>query len=402
MKPNKHKNQAVVQGKKPRVKLTAAEKSELFAEAVVTIIIMLLLNMSVIILYHLAILQDQSLVDGIYFLKQTMTIGPGYHLWSWERVGIVIMGIADVIVVYWRLVRRYHQMQLRHIISELHYIANGHFDHRISFSVNTDMQKVIDSINSLVDSTVAAINEEKAIEQSKDELITNVSHDIRTPLTSIIGYLGLLKNGAVTNHDDVIKYINIAYNKAEQMKSLANDLFEYTTLKSTKTKLNVTPINIAGMMEQVAAGFELEAEKKGIVFNIKARPKDLIVNADVEKLVRVYNNLISNALKYATGATEINLVANLINKKQVELRVENNGEPIPRDKLRKIFDRFYRVESSRNTKTGGTGLGLSIVQGVVELHGGTIRCESNEKLTSFIILLPRTPKLNGAASQRVV
>lgn len=402
MKPNKHKNQAVVQGKKPRVKLTAAEKSELFAEAVVTIIIMLLLNMSVIILYHLAILQDQSLVDGIYFLKQTMTIGPGYHLWSWERVGIVIMGIADAIVVYWRLVRRYHQMQLRHIISELHYIANGHFDHRISFSVNTDMQKVIDSINSLVDSTVAAINEEKAIEQSKDELITNVSHDIRTPLTSIIGYLGLLKNGAVTNRDDVIKYINIAYNKAEQMKSLANDLFEYTTLKSTKTKLNVTPINIAGMMEQVAAGFELEAEKKGIVFNIKARPKDLIVNADVEKLVRVYNNLISNALKYAAGATEINLVANLINKKQVELRVENNGEPIPQDKLRKIFDRFYRVESSRNTKTGGTGLGLSIVQGVVELHGGTIRCESNEKLTSFIILLPRTPKLNGAASQRVV
>ena len=110
--------------------------------------------------------------------------------------------------------------------------------------------------------------------------------------------------------------------------------------------------------------YSLEAEKKGIVFNIKARPKDLIVNADVEKLVRVYNNLISNALKYAAGATEINLVANLINKKQVELRVENNGEPIPQDKLRKIFDRFYRVESSRNTKTGGTGLGLSIVQGV--------------------------------------
>ena len=108
MKPKNKEN------KRQRVKLTAAEKSELFAEGVVTIIIMLLLNMSVIILYHLAILQDQSLVDGIYFLKQTMTIGPGYHLWSWERVGIVIMGIADVIVVYWRLVRRYH-LSLIHI-----------------------------------------------------------------------------------------------------------------------------------------------------------------------------------------------------------------------------------------------------------------------------------------------
>jgi signal transduction histidine kinase len=350
----------------------------------------------------LAVLQDKSLVNGIYFLKKTMTIGPGYHIWSWERIGIILMGIADVIVLYWRLIRRYHQMQLRHIISELHYIANGHFDHRISFSVNNDMQKVIDSINSLVDSTVGAINEEKAIEQSKDELITNVSHDIRTPLTSIIGYLGLLKNGAVTSQEDMLKYINIAYDKAEQMRSLANDLFEYTTLKSTKTKLNVTPINIKGMMEQVAAGFELEAEKKGIAFSVKARPDDLIVNADVEKLVRVYNNLISNALKYAAGASRINLVANLINHEQVELRVENNGEPIPKDKLKKIFDRFYRVESSRNTKTGGTGLGLSIVQGAVELHGGTIRCESNKDWTSFIILLPRDPQANNFALRPVV
>ncbi|WP_396592123.1 sensor histidine kinase [Lactobacillus delbrueckii subsp. bulgaricus] len=402
MKLEQDKEKQVVQGKRPRVKLTAAEKSELFAEGVVTVIIMLLLNMSVIILYHLAVLQDKSLVNGIYFLKKTMTIGPGYHIWSWERIGIILMGIADVIVLYWRLIRRYHQMQLRHIISELHYIANGHFDHRISFSVNNDMQKVIDSINSLVDSTVGAINEEKAIEQSKDELITNVSHDIRTPLTSIIGYLGLLKNGAVTSQEDMLKYINIAYDKAEQMKSLANDLFEYTTLKSTKTKLNVTPINIKGMMEQVAAGFELEAEKKGIAFSVKARPDDLIVNADVEKLVRVYNNLISNALKYAAGASRINLVANLINHEEVELRVENNGEPIPKDKLKKIFDRFYRVESSRNTKTGGTGLGLSIVQGGVELHGGTIRCESNKDWTSFIILLPRDPQANNFALRPVV
>ena len=402
MKLEQDKEKQVVQGKRPRVKLTAAEKSELFAEGVVTVIIMLLLNMSVIILYHLAVLQDKSLVNGIYFLKKTMTIGSGYHIWSWERIGIILMGIADVIVLYWRLIRRYHEMQLRHIISELHYIANGHFDHRISFSVNNDMQKVIDSINSLVDSTVGAINEEKAIEQSKDELITNVSHDSRTPLTSIIGYLGLLKNGAVTSQEDMLKYINIAYDKAEQMKSLANDLFEYTTLKSTKTKLNVTPINIKGMMEQVAAGFELEAEKKGIAFSVKARPDDLIVNADVEKLVRVYNNLISNALKYAAGASRINLVANLINHEQVELRVENNGEPIPKDKLKKIFDRFYRVESSRNTKTGGTGLGLSIVQGGVELHGGTIRCESNKDWTSFIILLPRDPQANNFALRPVV
>lgn len=377
--------------KKERVKLTAAEKSELFAEGVVTIVLLLLLNLSIIILIHLAILQDENLVNGIYFLKKTMTFAGNYHLWSWQRLFIILMGIADLIVLYWRLIRRYHQMQLRHVILELHYIADGHFDHRIPFAVRTDLQRVIDSINSLVDSTVNSINEEKAIEQSKDELITNVSHDIRTPLTSIIGYLGLLKSGNVSQEDQQ-KYINIAFTKAEQMKSLANDLLEYTTLKSNNTKLNLVSLPIYSMLEQVEAGFELEAEKKGITFEIASRPKDLTIKADPEKLVRVYNNLINNAFKYGTGATKIKLIANLINKQTVELRVENNGAKIPKASLKKIFERFYRVETSRNTKTGGTGLGLSITKSVVDLHRGTIRCVSYDNWTSFIIRLPLDPE----------
>lgn len=376
--------------KKERVKLTGAEKSELFAEGIVTIILLLLLNLSIIILIYLAILQDESLVNGIYFLKKSMTFVGGRHVWSWQNIFIIIMAVGDLAVLYWRLIRRYHQMQLRHVISELHYIANGHFDHRINFRVRPELQRVVDSINSLVDSTVNSINEERAIEKSKDELITNVSHDIRTPLTSIIGYLGLLKTG-ISSKEDQQKYVDIAYTKAEQMKSLADDLFEYTTLKSTSTKLNLNELHIYSMLEQVAAGFELEAEKKGIDIEIEARPKNLTIQADAEKLVRVYNNLISNAFKYGTGATKIKLVANLVNKSEVELRVENNGEPIPVSAQKKIFDRFYRVETSRNTKTGGTGLGLSITKSVVDLHHGTIRCQSDENWTSFIIRLPLDP-----------
>lgn len=376
--------------KKERVKLTGAEKSELFAEGVITIVLLLLLNLSIIILINLAILQDKNLVNGIYFLKKIMTFAGAHYLWSWQRIFIIFMIVIDVLVVYWRLIRRYHQMQLRHVILELHYIAAGHFDHRISFAVRTDLQRVIASINSLVDSTVNSINEERAIEKSKDELITNVSHDIRTPLTSIIGYLGLLKNGNITSADQE-KYINIAYTKAEQMKSLANDLLEYITLKSNNTKLNLASLHIYSMLEQVEAGFELEAEKNGITFKIEARPKNLTIKADPEKLVRIYNNLINNAFKYGTGATEIKLVVNLINKQEVELRVENNGAKIPQAALKKIFERFYRVEMSRNTKTGGTGLGLSITKSIVDLHHGKITCQSDNNWTSFIIRLPLDP-----------
>ncbi len=380
--------------KKQKVILTTKEKSELFGEGVITVILLLLLNLSIIILINLAVLNDPRLENGIFFLKKTITFANGMHLWSWQRLFISFMLVGDVIVVYWRLIRRYRQMQLRHVIEELHYIADGHFDHRIPFVVKTDLQKVIDSINALVDSTVASMEEERQIEQSKDDLITNVSHDIRTPLTSIIGYLGLLKSSEL--NEDQTKYIQIAYDKALQMKALAEDLFEYTTLRSsTNNKLVLTPLHVNSMLEQVAAGFELEAEKKNIAFNVVTRPRDLVIDADAKMIVRMLNNLISNALKYGRGATEINLIANKVNNEFVELRVENNGEQIPKKSLQKIFDRFYRVESSRNLKTGGTGLGLAITKSIVDLHGGNIKCQSTSELTSFIIQLPlNSPKKN--------
>lgn len=378
--------------KKQKVILTTKEKSELFGEGVITVILLLLLNLSIIILINLAVLNDPRLENGIFFLKKTITFANGMHLWSWQRLFISFMLVGDAIVVYWRLIRRYRQMQLRHVIDELHYIADGHFDHRIPFVVKTDLQKVIDSINALVDSTVASMEEERQIEQSKDDLITNVSHDIRTPLTSIIGYLGLLKSSEL--NEDQTKYIQIAYDKALQMKALAEDLFEYTTLRSsTNNKLVLTPLHVNSMLEQVAAGFELEAEKKNIAFNVVTRPRDLVIDADAKMIVRMLNNLISNALKYGRGATEINLIANKVNNEFVELRVENNGEQIPKKSLQKIFDRFYRVESSRNLKTGGTGLGLAITKSIVDLHGGNIKCQSTAELTSFIIQLPlHSPK----------
>ncbi len=380
--------------KKQKVILTTKEKSELFGEGVITVILLLLLNLSIIILINLAVLNDPRLENGIFFLKKTITFANGVHLWSWQRLFISFMLIGDAIVVYWRLIRRYRQMQLRHVIEELHYIADGHFDHRIPFVVKTDLQKVIDSINALVDSTVASMEEERQIEQSKDDLITNVSHDIRTPLTSIIGYLGLLKSSEL--NEDQTKYIQIAYDKALQMKALAEDLFEYTTLRSsTNNKLVLAPLHVNSMLEQVAAGFELEAEKKNITFNVITRPRDLVIDADAKMIVRMLNNLISNALKYGRGATEIDLIANKVNNEFVELRVENNGEQIPKKSLQKIFDRFYRVESSRNLKTGGTGLGLAITKSIVDLHGGNIKCQSTAELTSFIIQLPlNSPKKN--------
>lgn len=371
-----------------KVKLTGKEKSELFGEGVVTVILLLLLNLSLLILLNLAILNNQNLINGIWIIKQSISFGEDFHIYSWQNIFVGFMGVADLIVLYWRLIRRYHQMQMRHVISELHYIAEGNFNHRINFYVKTDLQKVIDSINSLVDSTVEAMREERQIEQSKDDLVTNVSHDIRTPLTSIIGYLGLLRSGTVDSTEDAKKYIDIAYLKANQMKSLADDLYEYTTVRQSQTTMNIAPLHINSMLEQIAASFELEAEKKNIHINVVTSEQEVTIEADAEKLGRVFNNLVSNALKYGNGAKNINLITFEQGADKIIIRVENDGEPIPTDSLNKIFERFYRVETSRSVETGGTGLGLAITQSIIELHHGKINVQSDDALTAFIIELP--------------
>lgn len=368
-------------------------------EAFVTIVILLLVNLSVIVILNDMIQTNPGLQDGIFIIKRSMVIGPNhYQLWSWENIFIGLMIVADAGVVYWRLIRRYHQMQLRHIIDELHYIANGHFDHRIPFTLKGDTQRVVTSVNALVDSVISSIEDERRIEKSKDELITNVSHDLRTPLTSIIGYLGLIEDHQYHSEDDILKYTHTAFSKAKQMKSLVEDLFEYTKMRQTDTPMNISKIDINQMLEQLAASFELEAEDKGIKVSVDIDDKPLQIEADAEKLGRVFNNLITNALKYGDGGHNIILRSKPVSAREIQVSVENDGSPIPEASLKQVFERFYRVEGSRSKATGGTGLGLAIAQSIVDRHGGYIYVTSDKKMTRFIIHLPVK---NGEKIERV-
>lgn len=374
--------------KKKRVTLTSKEVSELIAEGIVTVILLLLLNVAIMVLFTQMLNNSPDLTDAIYRSKDIFANNLGSDIfWSGRNFVIPLFIIIDVLIVFWRLIRRYRQMQLRHIINELHYIANGNYDYRIPFELRGDLSKVVDSINGLVDSTVAAIEDEREIEKSKDELITNVSHDIRTPLTSIIGYLGLIEDGQYQNNDEILKYTSIAYKKAKQMKSLVEDLFEYSKVRQPSVPVNTVSFDMVQLLEQLAADFELEAKKKNIQIQVETKENQLIMDGDTEKLVRVFNNLITNALKYGT---EANMIVIEIEKAKNEavVTVKNNGIPIPREALDQLFDRFYRVDGSRSQEISGTGLGLAIAQNIVNLHGGYIYAQSNDDWTSFIIHLP--------------
>ncbi|MGX7132072.1 MULTISPECIES: sensor histidine kinase [Enterococcus] len=384
--------------KKKHITLTSKEISELFAEGIVTIILLLLLNVAVLVVLSSVINSSPSLTDAIWDSKNIFASRLDSDIfWNGRNFILPLFLILDVAVLYWRLIRRYRQMQLRHIISELHYIANGNYDHRIPFELRGDLNRVVSSINGLVDSTVAAIEDERRIEKSKDELITNVSHDIRTPLTSIIGYLGLIEDRQYHSEEDLLKYTHTAYVKAKQMKSLVEDLFEYTKVRQPSVPINMTSFDMVQLVEQLAVDFELEASKKGVQIQTVADAPQLIMDGDTEKLVRVFNNLLTNALKYGKGATQIIIEVEKAGTEAV-LVVKNNGEMIPKYALDSLFDRFYRVEESRNQETGGTGLGLAISQSIVALHGGYIYAKSTPQWTSFIIHLPI--KRNSAMAKK--
>ncbi|KRM68199.1 sensor histidine kinase [Apilactobacillus ozensis DSM 23829 = JCM 17196] len=372
------------------MKLTTREKMTLVGEGITTLFLLIIINLAVLVIMNDTIQDNPGIRNGIFIIKQSIAVGPMHlNLWSWANVFMFIFATFDVFVIYWRLLRRYHQMQTAHIIREVHYIAAGHFDHRINFELKGSQQKFVRSINALVDSVIASIEEERNLEKSKDEMIANVSHDIRTPLTSIIGYLSLLENKQYRSMDDILKYTHIAFVKSKQMKELADDLFEYTKVShTTSTPFNNTIINVGEMLDQMAVNFEWETVNNKMNIVSSSKEDNVKMEADPEKLARAINNLIINAFKYGNDGQNIYLNCHNVSDKEITITVANDGKKIPKDSINKLFNRFYRVDSSRNTKTGGTGLGLAIVQSVVDLHNGYVDVTSTDELTSFVIHLP--------------
>ena len=378
------------------MKLTGREKSSLIFEGVITVVLLILLNMAIITIIQDMIQGNPGVTNGIFMIKQSLRIGPlQAQIWSYQRILIFVLIVIDVWVVWWRLRRRYHLYQMDHILAELHYIAQGHLDHRIPFRLKGNEQHVITSVNALVDSAVQSMDDERKIEKSKDELITNVSHDLRTPLTSIIGYLGLIEDKQYRNEEDILKYTHTAYEKAKQMKNLVEDLFEYTKVQQHGAPVNIMTIDLNQLIEQLRASFELEAQHRGIEISSAVTPNPLMIEADPEKLGRVFNNLVSNAFKYGNGASYIKITAQQEGD-QVLVKVANDGTPIPAQAVDHLFERFYRAEASRSRKTGGTGLGLAIVKSIVDLHHGKVSVVSDENETAFVVTLPLKQK-KGAA-----
>ena len=223
-------------------------------------------------------------------------------------------------------------------------------------------------------------------EQKKDELIVYLAHDIKTPLTSMIGYLSLLSEIKDKPQEQRNRYIDIALDKSYRLEYLINELFDVARFNSEKIVLEKEEINLNLMLEQIADDFYPTLKEMNKKINFTSDEKTILY-ADPDKLSRVFNNLIKNAVNYSKENTDIDI--SILNKEnQATVKITNKGKQIPKEKLDKIFEKFYRLDSSRTSKTGGSGLGLAIAKEIVELHGGRIYAESDMKETTFSVILP--------------
>ena len=369
--------------------LTRSEKWILVGEGFITAGIIILMYYSAYQIFQLLVNAFPNLFQDFWIFGDLFIEMKDQSLLAVNPFVYIFLIILAVVAIIWRLRRRYRNYELRHIISELHYIAQGHFEHRIPASSDANLQEFVDSIHVLVDSTVSAMEEERRIEQTKDELITNVSHDIRTPLTSIIGYLGLVEEERYSSIEEAKGYIHTAYKKSRQMKSLVDDLFEYTTVRQTDTPLNIIQFDMVQLLEQLAIDFQIDADEMDMELTLSTTVSRYLMEGDSEKLVRVFSNLLSNAFKYGKDGDLIALEITPLEENRVRISIKNNGERIPDEALDQLFERFYRAETSRTQETASTGLGLAIAKGIVELHHGTITAKTSDKWTEFIIELPQ-------------
>ncbi|MBT2763778.1 HAMP domain-containing sensor histidine kinase [Paenibacillus sp. ISL-20] len=275
--------------------------------------------------------------------------------------------------------------QINHLMEGTQRLAKGELDEEIIVSSNDELGQMATHINQMAKQLKLSLGEERMAVQSKNELISNVSHDLRTPLTSIIGYLRLVNEDQYKDEVELRYYTDIAYDKSLRLGGLVNDLFEYTRMGYSP--MNRVDINLVELLAQLAVDFSLTGQQEHVQVNFTPETEKIMISSDGDKLMRTFENLLSNAVRHGREAGVVDLKVSSDSKFAI-VQVINYGPPIPQYAIPYLFERFYRADESRTDQTGGSGLGLAIVKTIVDAHHGTIQVTSNTERTMFEVLLP--------------
>ncbi len=302
-----------------------------------------------------------------------------------EKILIVCIPITWVIMVlgiiyyYWRKTVGYIDDVA---VASIYLVQSDDEDIRLP----EELREIEDKMNQIKRTARQNALDAKEAEQRKNALVVNIAHDIRTPLSSVIGYLSLLSEAPDMPTEQRIKYTDITLEKAQRLEQLVEEFFEITRFNVSSIIINYGKINLPFMLQQIADEFYpmLSPQNKQSVVNA---PDELVLWGDADKLSRVFNNIMKNAIAYSYNDSVIDITAFEQDENTV-IQFTNKGDPIPKQKLDTIFERFFRLNTARSSETGGSGLGLAIAKEIVAAHGGTIQAQSNESQTTFTVTLP--------------
>ena len=315
-----------------------------------------------------------------------------YYLLQWVKEWIIAIMLILILIGWIVITLRFMTRPLRYLdelVDASEKLANpGEEPIRLSRA----MKSVEDELNLEREGALRNAMLAKEAEQRKNDLIVYLAHDLKTPLTSVIGYLTLLRDEPQISEEMRSRYTGIALDKAERLEDLINEFFDITRFNLTNIQLEPERVNISRMLEQIGFEFHPILAEKDLKLETEIKPNVEIL-CDPDKLARVFDNLLRNAVNYSYAGTTIYLSMDYEPiKDEVKICVENHGKTISPDKLDRIFEQFFRLDSSRRSSTGGSGLGLAIAKEIVELHHGTITAESENESIRFTVVLPGVPE----------
>lgn len=299
---------------------------------------------------------------------------------AFERVFFLLYGAFNLILLAFLIA--WISNPIKDSIQKLTFTTNeirkGNLNAELSYNENDDFEELALSIESMRQSLKRSVEKQKMLESEKKELIANISHDLRTPITSIRGYVQGLKDGVARTETTQKEYLDIIESKTYMIESLVNDLSEFTGYDTNSIKLNKQVIDLRSFLFDCVDELESDVTKFGGQLYLHYIIKDTMIDVDPEKLMRVFINLIENAVKYRSDKPiEIVILANR-DDDGVFINISDNGIGVPEADLDRIFDRFYRSDKSRNLDVGGNGIGLSICKEIIEAHGGKISATGND------------------------